>query len=95
MALVLEYFLLIKGVKFLGAILIFTVKISNVHAFSSLCSTAYQTMTNTSQHPTHSTSQDPSIYVSSEKFPEFQMLHNCRNDLQLLKITLLPLQKYF
>ena len=80
--LLLDYFLLIRGIEFLGASLIFTIRISNFFLLFLLCAQLLNKLQQTN-NPT--TSQGPSIYIPSKKSPEFQMSHNHRNYLQLAK----------
>lgn len=75
-------FLPVQGVKFFGASLIFTVRISNYFLLFLLCA---QLLNKLGPTTTHNTSPSPSIYILSEKFPEFQLSHNCRNYLQVAK----------
>lgn len=82
----LDNFLFIRGVKFLGTRLIFAIRLSNFVFF------AYGYLTNhKQQQPTSKnspTSQWPSIYRLSENFPGFQSSDNGRNYLQLAKVCL-------
>jgi hypothetical protein len=72
-ALSLDYFLLIRGVEFLGASLIFAI------FFFFLFLLHTQHLTNVDQQqPTNPVSQGPSTYLRSEEFPEFLTLHNHR-----------------
>lgn len=67
MFILLAYFLLIRGIEFLGA------RISNFFYPVSLCMTSQQTSTTATSHPISSFYWGSSIYLSSEESPEFQM----------------------
>lgn len=77
-----NYFLLIRDIRFLGASLFFTIRISKVFLFL-LC--AFNKLTKSNQPTTQPTSRSPSIYLPSEKSPELQTSHNHSNYLQLAK----------
>jgi hypothetical protein len=85
----LNYFLLNRGIKFLGASLIFVVRISNFFFSAFLF---YAGLLNKPQPPTtknlpttHPASQSLCIYILFEKSPEFQTSYNCRNYMPLAK----------
>ena len=83
----LDYFLLIRVIEFLGASLIFTVRISNFFLLFLLFAPLLKLQpTATNNPPTDSASQGSSIYMPSEKSPEFQMSQS-QYYLQLAKIT--------
>jgi hypothetical protein len=69
----LHYFLLIKGIEFLGATLIFAVKIPSF--FSSSFFFTYDYLTNCDhQQPTYKGLRDVAFtYIASETSPEFKI----------------------
>lgn len=97
-SILLSYFLLIRGVQFLGTSLILVVKIFNFF-FLSVSTRPLDKMQQTSSTATskrrrrrrsssssrHSPSWGFSIYRSFQESPEFQMSYICRNYLQLAK----------
>jgi hypothetical protein len=100
----LGYFLLIRGLEFLGASLIF----EPGYLISSPCFFfAHKHLTNRDQQQNNKNQPlttnktmptDPAaswgsiIYIPSEKSPDFHMSHNLENHLQLAKIT--PLSEH-
>lgn len=72
------YFLLIRGVEFFEASLVFTISISNFFFLSSytelLRKPQIPATDSNHQHPiTHHAPQGPSIDIASEKSTEFEM----------------------
>lgn len=78
--LLLDYALLIRGIEFLEASLIFAVRISNF--FFLLCVWLLNKLRPIATNNQQPTSLCPTICTPSEKSPGFQMSHNHRNCLQ-------------
>ena len=78
--LLLDYFLQIKGVEYLGENLIFILRISIFDSFffsQDYLTNHDQRQPNSNQQLTNNPhSLSPSVYILSEKFPEFQITYN-------------------
>ena len=78
--LLLDYFLQIKGVEYLGENLIFILRISIFDSFffsQDYLTNHDQQQPNSNQQLTNNPhSLSPSVYILSEKFPEFQITYN-------------------
>lgn len=79
----LDHFLLIRAIKFLGANLIFIIRIYNFFLFFSALVKCrnylnhdQEQTTNNQQPTTHTASRGSSIYISSGKSSQFQMSHS-------------------
>lgn len=96
--LLLHYFLMIRGIQFLKASLIFTTRISNFFLFFLHdCLTNYDqqqtTVTNQQSTTTHSESQAPSIYLNTlTKFFRILNITQVQKLFNASKIT--PLVKH-